>query len=146
MSSVCSYYPGVLKATDWMLQCLSRRIKAEHCDEIRKLTLNMPDVFKTVKWYDTLLLHYIQIWIWCWAWCSLSAWVKVIYGNLLCLWLLFVQPSNESFALRSVMYVLNEVIYSLFFVSDLNLVYREEDICLLNIYYYLNLSSLFITM
>ncbi|PNF38523.1 hypothetical protein B7P43_G04003 [Cryptotermes secundus] len=49
MSIVCSYYPDVLKATDWMLQCLSQRIKAEHYDEIRKLTLNMPDAFRTVK-------------------------------------------------------------------------------------------------
>jgi hypothetical protein len=49
MSTVCSYYPDVLKATDWMLQCLSQRITAEHYDEIRKLTLNMPDVFQSVK-------------------------------------------------------------------------------------------------
>jgi hypothetical protein len=118
MSSVCSYYPDVLKDTDCMLQCLSQRIKAEHYDEMRKLMLNMPDVFQTIKWCDTLLLHHIQTGIWCWTWWSLSAWIKVLCGSVLCLWLLFVQPSNEIITLRTVMYVLYEVIYSLFIVSE----------------------------
>jgi hypothetical protein len=78
----------------------------------------MPDVFQSVKWCDTLLLHHIQTGIWCGAWWSLSAWVKVIYGSLLCPWLLFVQPSNENITLRIVMYVLYEIIYSLFIVSE----------------------------
>jgi hypothetical protein len=49
MSSVCSYYPDVLKATDWMLQCIFQKINADHYDEIRRVTSSMPDIFKTVK-------------------------------------------------------------------------------------------------
>jgi hypothetical protein len=49
MSSVCSYYPDTLKATDWISQCLFQKITAEQYDEIRRVTSCMPDIFRTVK-------------------------------------------------------------------------------------------------
>jgi hypothetical protein len=49
LSMVRSYYPSVLKNIDWILKRLSKRIPDEECDKMRKLTLHIPDIFKTVS-------------------------------------------------------------------------------------------------
>jgi hypothetical protein len=49
MFQVRSYYFRVLKAIDWMLKNLAQRIQDEVYDELRKLTLHMPDIFQTLS-------------------------------------------------------------------------------------------------
>jgi hypothetical protein len=49
LSIVQSYYRHVLRNIDWMLKRLSQRIPDEECDQMKQLTLRIPDAFKTVS-------------------------------------------------------------------------------------------------